>query len=93
MYYVYVLASRKNGTLYNGVTSDLKKRMDQHKGKAFDGFSNKYDVNKLVYYEEYTSAETAIVREKQLKNWHRAWKMDLIESKNPEWEDLYGLLV
>lgn len=86
---VYILASQRNGTLYIGVTSDLLKRIWQHKNKVVEGFSNRYSVDKLVYYELHTTAESAITREKRLKVWKRNWKKDLIESFNPEWEDLY----
>ena len=85
---VYILASGKNGTLYIGVTSDLPKRIYQHKEKAFEGFSKKYDVNSLVYFEGCDNMEGAIVREKQLKNWKREWKIELIEKENPNWRDL-----
>ena len=88
-YYVYILASKRNGTLYIGVTNDLTKRVWQHKSKIADGFTKKYGVDKLVYYEMTENIEGAILREKQLKNWHRQWKINLIQSKNPEWRDLY----
>ncbi len=81
----YILASRKNGTLYIGVTSSLAKRVWQHKNKQVDSFTKKYAINRLVYYETHESAESAIQREKQIKKWNRAWKLQLIESKNPEW--------
>jgi putative endonuclease len=86
---VYILASKRNGTLYIGVTSQLATRVWQHKSKVAEGFTAKYGVDKLVYYEAHGSAETAIVREKQLKKWRRAWKIELIESLNPDWRDLY----
>ena len=86
---VYILASKRNGTLYIGVTSQLVARVWQHKNKVTEGFSAKYGVDKLVYYEAHDSAEAAFVREKQLKKWRRAWKIELIESLNPEWRDLY----
>ena len=86
---VYILASKRNGTLYIGVTSQLAARVWQHKNKVTEGFTAKYGVDKLVYYETHGSAESAIVREKQLKKWRRAWKIQLIESLNPEWRDLY----
>jgi len=89
-YYVYITASKQNGTLYIGVTSDLLKRIYQHKTEVFDGFSKKYKADKLVFFEETSSIESAIQREKQLKKWNRAWKMRLIEEKNPAWKDLYG---
>ena len=87
--FVYILASIRNGTLYIGVTSDLTKRVWDHKNKTVGGFTQKYDVNKLVYYEIYNDADTAISREKQLKKWRRAWKLRLIEQQNPAWNDLY----
>ncbi|MEI6499227.1 MAG: GIY-YIG nuclease family protein [bacterium] len=88
-YFVYILASHKNGTLYIGVTSDLSKRVFQHKNKLLEGFSNKYDINKLVYFEQTTDVKEAILREKQMKKWERAWKIRLIEENNQEWRDLY----
>ena len=87
--YVYILANCRNGTIYIGVTSDLIKRIWQHKNKAVNGFSEKYAVDKLVFYEVHDSILSAIAREKQLKNWHRAWKLELIEKNNPEWNDLF----
>jgi putative endonuclease len=90
---VYILASKRNGTLYIGVTSELAARVWQHKSKAVEGFTAKYDVDRLVYYEAHGSAEAAIVREKQLKKWRRSWKLELIESLNPEWRDLYEELL
>jgi len=86
---VYILASKRNGTLYIGVTSDPVQRIWQHKNKMVGGFTKKYNVNKLVYYEVHLNAEGAIVREKQMKKWQRAWKIQLIEEKNPDWKDLY----
>ncbi len=88
-FYVYILASKRNGTLYIGLTSDLIQRVGNHKNKTVEGFTQKYDVDKLVYYEIYGDAETAILREKQLKKWRRAWKIRLIEKMNPAWNDLY----
>jgi putative endonuclease len=87
-YYVYILASRKNGTLYIGATSNLEKRVWQHKNKIVKGFTEKYDVNRLVYFEIYESPSDAVVRERQMKKWNRKWKIALIEKKNPEWVDL-----
>jgi len=87
-FYVYILANKRNGTLYIGVTSDLRKRLYQHKNKMLDGFSQKYDVDKLMYYETYSDPLSAIAREKRLKKWRRSWKLRLIEEKNPGWEDL-----
>lgn len=88
-YCVYVLASKRNGTLYVGVTSDLKKRVYQHKHDVLEGFTKKYGVHTLVYYECCESVEAALAREKQLKKWNRKWKLNLIERGNPEWRDLY----
>lgn len=88
-YFVYILASKRNGTLYIGVTGDLIQRIDQHKNKIADGFTKKYGVDKLVYFEETTEIESAILREKQLKKWNRSWKLALIEKQNPNWDDLF----
>jgi putative endonuclease len=88
-YYVYILASRKNGTLYVGVTSDLKKRVHEHKNDLVEGFTKKYGVHHLVQYEETPDARVAIEREKRLKAWKRSWKLELIEKGNPGWIDLY----
>jgi len=88
-FYVYILASKRNGTLYIAVTSDLIQRIWQHKNKMAKGFAQKYNVNKLVYYEVHLNAESAITKEKQMKKWQRAWKLQLIEEKNPDWKDLY----
>lgn len=89
-YYVYILASRRNGTLYIGITSDLLKRVYEHKQNLIDGFTKEYNVHALVYYEAHNNIEGAITREKQIKKWKRRWKMRLIEEMNPEWEDLYN---
>ena len=92
-YYVYIMASRKGGTLYTGVTSDLVKRVYQHKTKEMKGFTSKYEVERLVYFETTGNVYSAIMREKQIKMWKRGWKIRLIEKTNPEWEDLYtGIL-
>lgn len=91
--YVYIMASQHNGTLYIGVTSDLIKRVWQHKNKIIQGFTCKYDVNKLVYFECYDDELNAIQREKTLKHWNRQWKIKLIESKNPNWDDLYNTII
>jgi len=88
-YFVYVLASKKHGTLYIGVTADLVHRVHEHKSGIIDGFTKKYGVHILVYYERYEYIEDAITREKRLKKWHRKWKIELIEKSNPEWNDLY----
>ena len=87
-YYVYMMASKRNGTLYVGVTSDLARRVYEHKDGMVEGFSKRYGVGKLVYYERYGKATDAIGREKRIKRWKRAWKLRLIEGANPEWNDL-----
>ena len=86
---VYILASQKNGTLYIGVTSELVKRIWQHKNKQVDSFTKKYEVTRLVYYEVHENAASAIQREKQIKKWNRRWKLHIIEGMNPAWRDLY----
>jgi putative endonuclease len=91
-FYVYILASRIGGTLYIGVTGDLIARVAQHRSKEVSGFTKRYGVTRLVYYEVYEDVESAIVREKRLKKWNRAWKIQLIEEKNPNWDDLFPLL-
>jgi len=88
-YYVYILASKKNGTLYIGITSNLIKRIYEHKNNLFEGFTKKHSVHNLVYYEQYNDVNTAIAREKQMKKWARIWKIRLIEENNPGWRDLY----
>lgn len=88
-YYVYILASKRNGTLYIGVTNDLIKRTWEHKNKLVKSFTEKYNVNKLVYYEAHNDPTDAIGREKRLKKYCRKWKLDLIEKQNPSWKDLY----
>jgi putative endonuclease len=88
-YYVYLLASQRNGTLYLGVTRDLVRRVYQHKTKATPGFTSKYGVQKLVWFEAYDDPVTAIAREKEVKKWRRAWKLRLIEEANPTWRDRY----
>jgi putative endonuclease len=92
-YYVYILASKRNGTLYTGITSDLIKRVYEHKNDLVEGFTKKYRVHSLVYYEQSDSVESAIQREKQIKKWNRKWKLDLIEKDNSGWADLYYRLV
>ena len=92
-YYVYILASKKNGTLYIGVTNELVKRVYEHKSKMIRGFSKKYGVDKLVFFEETRDVLSALEREKQLKKWRRNWKIELIEKTNPEWHDLYPQIV
>jgi putative endonuclease len=89
IFYVYILCNKQNGTLYVGVTSDLIKRIFEHKNNLVDGFTKKYNVHCLVWYEIHETAETAINREKQIKKWKRRWKLELIEKNNPEWIDLY----
>jgi len=88
-YYVYILASRRNGTLYIGITNSLLRRVYEHKEGLINGFTKKYDVNNLVYYEQFDDVNSAIQFEKKLKKWNRKWKLDLIEKENPEWKDLY----
>ena len=88
--FVYILASKKNGTLYIGVTSDLVKRIGQHKQKQMDGFTKEHGVHRLMYVQQYDDIRDAIMRERQLKKWNRAWKIRLIEEANPNWDDLYG---
>jgi len=86
---VYILCNKRNGTLYTGVTSDLRKRIFEHKNNLINGFTKKYNVHLLVWYESHESAESAITREKQIKEWKRPWKLELIEKNNPAWNDLY----
>ncbi|OFW87803.1 MAG: hypothetical protein A3J37_01180 [Alphaproteobacteria bacterium RIFCSPHIGHO2_12_FULL_45_9] len=88
-FYVYILANKTHEVIYTGVTSDLVKRIWQHKNKIADGFTSKYNVNKLVFYEVHDNAESAIKREKNIKGWKRDWKDQLIEKENPRWDDLY----
>jgi putative endonuclease len=88
-YFVYILASRRHGTLYVGVTGDLVRRVFEHRSGLVEGFSRKYGVKTLVWFETTESIEAAIVREKQIKKWHRAWKIELIERSNPTWRDLF----
>ena len=90
---VYILASKQNGTLYIGVTSDLVERVWQHKNDIAEGFSKRYGVHRLVYYELHQDMISAITREKQLKKWERAWKLELIEDRNPTWRDLWDEIV
>jgi putative endonuclease len=90
---VYMLASKRNGTLYTGVTSDLPKRIWEHKNNVIAGFTKKYHVHMLVFYELHPDMYSAITREKQLKKWERKWKLRLIEHYNPEWNDLYERIV
>ncbi len=90
---VYILASDRNGTLYIGVTSNLPQRVWQHKEGLVEGFTKRYGIKRLVWFEQHESADSAISREKQLKKWNRAWKVDLIEAANPYWNDLYSEIV
>ena len=90
---LYILASKRNGTLYIGVTSDLIKRIWQHKNNSVAGFTKKYNVHTLVYFEQHQEMMEAIKREKQLKKWNRSWKINLIEKGNPDWDDLYVGLI
>ena len=90
---VYILSSKRNGTLYIGVTSDLVQRVWQHKNDFVDGFTKRYGVHNLVWYEVHDTMESAITREKALKKWYRAWKLRLIEESYPSWRDLYSEIV
>ncbi len=90
---VYILASRRHGVLYIGVTSDLVQRVWQHKNDLVEGFTRRYRVHRLVWYEVHESMESAILRERRIKKWNRDWKIELIEKGNPEWSDLYGEIV
>ena len=92
-FYVYLLASRRHGTLYLGVTRDLVRRIHEHKTKAAPGFTARYSVDRLVWFESYEDPITAIAREKEIKKWRRDWKIRLIEEQNPVWCDLYQTLV
>ena len=87
-YYVYILASEPNGTLYIGLTNNLLRRTFEHENKLVEGFTSKYNVNRLVYYEQTNDINAALTREKQLKKWNRKWKINLIEKDNPQWRDL-----
>ena len=92
-YYIYILTNNYNNVLYIGVTSDLIKRIWEHKNKVVEGFTKKYNVNKLVFYEVTNDIESAIKREKQLKNWHKDWKLNLIKKFNPTFEDLFEKII
>ena len=92
-YFVYILASKRNGTLYIGVTNDLIRRAYEHRNDLIEGFTQKYKVHSLAYYEMTNDIKSAIEREKRLKKWNRKWKLELIEKVNPQWKDLYGELV
>jgi putative endonuclease len=88
-YFVYILASKRNGTLYVGMTSALGKRVWEHKNEAVEGFTKEHGIKMLVYYEGHKDVDQAIRREKRLKRWDRKWKLELIEKNNPDWKDLY----
>ena len=90
---VYILASKRNGTLYVGVTSDLVKRVQEHRNNLVEGFTKRYGVHELVWYELHETMESAIQREKRLKEWKRKWKVQLIQKTNPNWKDLYPLII
>ncbi|MAT57459.1 MAG: hypothetical protein CMF23_05755 [Ignavibacteriae bacterium] len=92
-YFVYILASKPNGTLYIGVTNNLQRRVYEHKNGLIEGFTKKYNVNKLVYYEIHSEITEAIRREKNLKKWNRKWKIELIEKANSSWKDLYSDII
>ncbi|MBU1074780.1 GIY-YIG nuclease family protein [Patescibacteria group bacterium] len=92
-YYVYILASKKNGTLYIGVTNNILRRIHEHKNNVIGGFTRKYKVHRLAYFEETENIESALQREKQMKKWNRKWKIKLIEKDNPNWKDIYGEIV
>jgi putative endonuclease len=92
-YYVYILASARNGTLYIGMTNDIIRRVGEHRKEEVPGFTRTHHVHMLVYYEQGNTAGAAITREKQLKKWHRKWKLALIEKQNPEWKDLWDEIV
>ena len=93
MYYVYIVTNKSNEVLYTGITGDLKRRIYEHKNEEIDGFTKRYHVNKLVYYETFSSPQSAIKREKQIKKWVREKKIKLIETFNPEWQDIYDRIV
>jgi len=92
-YFVYIMASQHHGTLYIGVTNNLIRRVYEHREKITPGFTAKYNVNRLVWFDQTDSIEAAIQHEKRLKHWQRAWKIEMIEKANPEWEDLYASLL
>ncbi len=89
-YYVYILASKRNGTLYVGITNNLQRRVFEHKNNIIKGFTQKYKVHQLVHYERFNDVWAAIAREKQMKRWDRQWKIELIETDNSDWKDLYN---
>ena len=88
LYYVYILASKRNGTLYIGITNDLQRRVYEHKTGIKKGFTQKYGVNMLIYFETFQNIEEAIIREKRLKKWNRSWKIELVEEENKQWIEL-----
>jgi putative endonuclease len=88
-YYVYILATKKDGVLYIGFTGDIARRINEHKERVYDGFTKKYNVLKLVYYEKHLTLEEAMRREKQMKKWNRQWKINLIVKENPDWDDIF----
>jgi len=88
-YYIYIATNKNNTVLYTGVTNNLKRRIYEHRYKLVEGFTSKYNINKLVYFEHYTNINDAIRREKCIKKWRRQWKIDIIEKLNPQWRDLY----
>jgi len=88
-FFVYILASERNGTLYIGMTDDLVKRIWQHRNNVIPGFTQRYGVKTLVWYERHESRESAFARERQMKKWNRAWKLEVIEESNPDWRDLW----
>jgi putative endonuclease len=92
-YYIYILATKKNGTLYIGVTNNLIKRVYEHKNNEIEGFTNQHNIHTLVCFEQTSDILSAILREKQLKKWNRQWKINLIEKNNPHWVDLYDQIV
>jgi putative endonuclease len=92
-YFVYIMASQRHGTLYVGVTNNLIRRVYEHREKITPGFTSKYNVNRLVWFDQTDSIEAAIQHEKRLKHWQRAWKIEMIEKANPQWEDLYSSLL
>ena len=87
-FYVYILASKKDGVLYIGLTNELERRLEEHKTKRLKGFTSKYNIDKLMYFEEFETYEEAFTRERRLKKWNRNWKIELIEKENPNWDDL-----
>ena len=93
MYYVYIITNKRYGTLYVGVTSDLVRRVYEHRSGFVEGFSTRHDLKLLVWYEAHENVNAAITREKRIKKWHRDWKINLIQALNPEWRDLYETIM